>query len=56
MEKEQAAQQCHDLQQELVMEGEHRQEMSDEVKRLKKELNSRCYVIVVKNTIMKGLA
>ena len=41
MEKEQAAQQCHDLQQELAMEGEHHQEMSEEVKRLKKELNSR---------------
>ena len=41
MDKEQLAQQCHDLQQELTMEGEHRQEMSEEVKRLKKELNSR---------------
>ena len=41
MEKEQVAQQCHDLQQELAMEGDHRQEMSEEVRRLKKELNSR---------------
>ena len=41
MEKERASQQCHDLQQELAMEGEHRQEMSEEVKRLKKELNTR---------------
>ena len=41
MEKEQAGQQCHDLQQELAMEGEHRQEMSEEIKRLKKELNTR---------------
>lgn len=41
MEKEQAAQQCHDLQQDLLMEGEHRQELAEEVKRLKKEVNSR---------------
>ena len=41
MEKEQAGQQCHDLQQELAMEGEHHQEMSEEIKRLKKELNTR---------------
>ena len=41
MEKEKVAQQCHDLQQELAMEGEHRQEMAEEVKRLKKEVNSR---------------
>lgn len=41
MEKEQVSQQCHDLQQELLMEGEHHQELSEEVKRLNKELNSR---------------
>ena len=47
MEKEQAAQQCHDLQQELAMEGEHHQEMSEEVKRLKKELNSRFSSMII---------
>ena len=41
VEKDQVTQQCHDLQQELAMETEHHQEMSEEVKRLKKELNSR---------------
>ena len=41
MQKDQVTQQCHDLQQELAMEAEHHQETSEEVKRLKKELNSR---------------
>ena len=47
MEKEKVAQQCHDLQQELAMEAEHRQEMTEEVKRLKKEVNSRCSDVAI---------
>jgi len=49
MEKEQVKQQCQDLQQELLMEGEHHQELSEEVKRLNKELNSRFVHVTIIN-------
>ena len=55
MEKEKVTQQCHDLQQELAMEAEHRQEMTEEVKRLKKEVNSRCSDVAIVEMRLKLL-
>jgi len=41
MDKETLNQQCHDLQQELLLEGDKQQELQEQIKRLKDEMKNR---------------
>ena len=41
MDKETLNQQCHDLQQELLLEGDKQQELQEQIKRLKDEIKHR---------------
>jgi len=44
MDKETLNQQCHDLQQELLLEGDKQQELQEQIKKLKDEIKSRLAV------------
>ena len=46
MDKETLKQQCHDLQQEFLLEGDKQQELQEQIKRLKDEIKNRLVCIL----------
>ena len=46
MDKETLKQQCHDLQQEFLLEGDKQQELQEQIKRLKDEIKNRLVCVL----------